>query len=122
MTNIIRATGYSKHFSNFHRFFSRSSWSLEGVCRILGQKIIKHFLPDGLIEIAGDDTTCHKTGRKIAYAGISRDAAGSSHIRAVLHWAHNRVGLGIIVPAVVVCEVEDLFARHLQTLQERKRL
>ena len=99
ITNIIRAAGgaQKKNYSNFHRFFSRARWDLDEVCRILVQKIINPILPDGEITIAGDDTTCHKTGEKIAYAGIYRDAVRSSKKKAILHWAHNWVILGIVV-------------------------
>lgn len=110
--NLLRATNQpvTKHESAYHRFFARAEWGLDVVARLLlCQIIIPVFVPDGPLHLAGDDTTCAKTGRKVAYAAKYRDAAGSHNGVTSWLWGHNWVVLCVIV----VCPWNRLRKLHL---------
>src|SRR5260221_11189571 len=61
------------HWSNYHRFFSRYSWSLDDLCRVLARLLVYCFCPDGPILMAGDDTLCRKRGLHLFGVGMHHD-------------------------------------------------
>lgn len=92
LTHVVSCAGQraGKHVASYNRFFSKASWSLEEVWRVLLVQILLPILSStGLVEIAVDDTTAQRWGRSIAYAGWFRDAARSTRTHDVVHWAHN---------------------------------
>jgi hypothetical protein len=94
ITRVVASAGQfaTKHVSTFRRFFRCTRWCLDDVWRVLVVRILVPYLaPTGKIILAGDDTTCHKYGRRVAHAGNYRDAVRSTATRAVFHWAHNWV-------------------------------
>lgn len=99
--NLLRATdeGVKKHETAYHRFYSRAVWTVEELYELLVKHVvIPRFAPEGRIRVCGDDTTAGKTGRKVAFASIFRDAIRSTSGQSVVHWAHNWVVLCLIVP------------------------
>lgn len=100
VTNLWRASSQrtTKHPCALHRFFSRAVWSPERLSELLLTKIlIPYLVPTGTLHVAGDDTTCGKSGRRVAYASWFRDAVASTGGQTVKHWAHNWVILCLIV-------------------------
>lgn len=99
--NLRRAASnwLGKHESAFYRFFSRAVWSPERVAALVFDKILRPWVcPSGPLQVAGDDTTTGKTGRKVAFAGWFRNAVASTPSKTVTHWAHNWVVLSLLVP------------------------
>ncbi len=101
VTNLVRAMPekFERHWTCAHRFFSKYEWSLDDLWRILVCKLIEPLLPSGQPWlVAVDDTTTHKFGKHVAFAGKFRDAVRSTASQTVFHWAHNWVVLCLLVP------------------------
>ncbi len=99
--NMLRASHrkVTKHESSYHRFFARARWSVDQLSKVLLLEVlIPLFAPTGDLHFAGDDTTCGKSGRRVAFASWYRDAVHSSGKHQVIHWGHNWVMLCLIVP------------------------
>lgn len=112
MRNMLRASNQpvTKHESAYHRFFARAEWSIDAVAHLLlCQIIIPLFVPEGTLHVAGDDTTCAKSGRRVAYAAKYRDASGSHNGVTSWLWGHNWVVLCVIV----VCPWNALRKLHV---------
>lgn len=100
VTGLIVAAGAigKKHFSCYHRFFSRAVWNLDSVGRVV-LKLALSFIPeDALILLAVDDTLSRKTGRHIWGAGMHRDPLRSTGRRPIFSFGHSWVVLSLIVP------------------------
>lgn len=101
VTNLLRAAPgtLDRHWTCAHRFFSKSRWSLDGLFEVL----VKHIL-DPLVAsdepwiVAVDDTTAHKSGRRVAFARLFRDAARSTLDQPAFHWSHNWIIVCLMVP------------------------
>ena len=85
------------HWSRYHRFFSHSVWSLDGLCQILARLLIERFAPDGPILLAGDDTLCRKRGLGLFGAGMHHDPLFSSKALKVVSWGHDWVVLALLL-------------------------
>ena len=100
VTGLIVAAGAikKKHFSCFHRFFSRAVWNLDPLGRIIFQLAL-HFIPKTEVALfVVDDTLGRKTGRHIWGAGMHHDPLRSTPSRPVFSFGHSWVVLAIIVP------------------------
>jgi len=87
-----------KHWSAFHRFFSRSSWSIDGLGLAVARLIVDHLVPaDGPIIIAGDDTLHAKGGAHIFGSGVHRDPLTSTRSKAQFQHGHCWVVLSVVV-------------------------
>lgn len=64
---------------------------------LLWQILLPLFAATGALHLAGNDTTCRKSGRRVAYAAWYRDAVHSSGQQAVIHCSHQWVVLCLIV-------------------------
>jgi len=90
---------FERHWTCAHRFFSRYRWSMDDLFRVLVCELIDPLLPaDQLWLVAADDTTAHKFGKHVAFAGKFRDAVRSTSSQTAFHWAHNWVVLCLLVP------------------------
>ena len=58
-------------------------WSL-----LLTRIVVPALAPKGLLLFAADDTTTHRCGRAVAFAGWFRDAVRSGGGREVQYWSH----------------------------------
>ena len=85
------------HWSNYHRFFSHYSWSLDDLCRVLARVLVSTFCPEGSILLAGDDTLCRKRGLHLFGAGMHHDPLFSSKAHTVVTWGHDWVVLALLV-------------------------
>ena len=99
VTGLIVAAGATekKHFSCFHRFFSRAVWNLDPLGRIV-LRLALRFVPK--IEVAlfvVDDTLGRKSGRHIWGAGMHHDPLRSTPSRPVFSFGHSWVVLASIV-------------------------
>jgi hypothetical protein len=102
VTNLVRTLGRSatKSHDAYQYFFSEAVWIMDEVWKILfGLILASRLIPhDALIELAGDDTLVHHSGRKIFGAGIFRDAVRSTKKQVAYACGHNWVILCVIVP------------------------
>lgn len=90
-----------KHFSVFHRFFSRARWCPDR----LGEILLKHLLTfvEGQVVLLVDDTLCRRSGPRILGAGMHYDPlsstyAGKAGRRIALSFGVNFVLIAIWVP------------------------
>lgn len=76
----------------YHRFIREAAWQTERMWKILGELMVSMLCQTGVITMDLDDTTYHKTGRKINGAGWWRDAVRSTGTKVV-----HCFGLNVIV-------------------------
>lgn len=74
ITDAIRAAGpaAAKHYTTYYRFFSHARWSLDELGFALLELIVQ-LLDLEEIELVLDDTLAHRTGKKVALAGMHAD-------------------------------------------------
>ncbi len=85
------------HFTSYHRVFSRASWSLWPLGRILAAAIFKWIPEDQPLIVVIDDTTAQHRGKKVYGKGCHHDAVRSTHKHIVFKWGHKWVVLAITV-------------------------
>ena len=113
VAGLIVAAGAieQKHFSSFHRFFSRAIWKLDPLGRIIIKLALRFVPTDETILFGVDDTLGRKTGRHIWGAGMPdgpnllrigpfghHDPLRSTPARPVFSFGHSWVVLSIIIP------------------------
>jgi len=86
------------HPSDYHRVFSRASWSLWPVGKILAAAVVALLPRDASIVVAVDDTTAQHRGKKVYGKGCHHDAVRSAHKHVVYRWGHRWIVLAILVP------------------------
>lgn len=107
LTVGARLLGHAaKHWTGYERFFYRSAWSLDAVCRLRLARVVVPLVDEfgdrpggppggpGDVPVVGlkvDDTTAARYGRHVAFAGYFKDASASNVLKAVCHWSHNWV-------------------------------
>jgi hypothetical protein len=97
VTQMILAAGSSadKHYSSYHRVFSKARWSLDGVGLALFD-LIQLFCGE-VVMLALDDTLARKRGLKMFGCGMHYDPLLSSRGKTITNWGHSWVVLGVIV-------------------------
>jgi hypothetical protein len=83
--------------SSYHRVFSKRRWSALLLARLLAKFILDHYVPDGPIYLAGDDTVDEHRGAKVHGKGCHRDPVRSTHSFTAYRWGHKWVVLAILV-------------------------
>jgi hypothetical protein len=86
------------HPSTYHRVFSRASWSLWPLGKVLAQAILATIPPDEPVLVPMDDTTTQHRGKCVYGKGCHHDAVRSAHKHVVFRWGHRWVVLAISVP------------------------
>ena len=94
MITVADPAGQRAHDA-YHRFAGDGAWAMSGLWRVLAIHAVACFAPTGVVELLCDDTLFHKTGRKVAGAGVFRDAVRSTVGRVVY-----ALGLNLVVVAV----------------------
>ena len=99
VSNLLRtAAGLAKgDASSFHRVLSKRRWSTLALARILARFILDHWVPDGPVLVAGDDTVDEHRGAKVYGKGCHRDPVRSTHSYTAFRWGHKWVVLAILV-------------------------
>ena len=99
ITNLLRAVrGLAPgHPSSYHRVFSRRRWSLWPLAHGLADLILRHWVPEGSVVLAGDDTVDEHRGAKVYGKGCHRDPVRSTHSYTAYRWGHKWVVLAILV-------------------------
>jgi hypothetical protein len=99
VSNLLRITaGLAQgDASGFHSVLSRRRWSTLALARILARFILDHWVPDGPVSLAGDDTVDEHRGAKVYGKGCHRDPVRSTHSYTAFRWGHKWVVLAILV-------------------------
>lgn len=85
------------HFSSYHRLFSRASWSLWPLGKVLTSAVLRLIPEDQPVPVAGDDTVAQHRGPKVYGKARHRDGVRSSQRLTVWKWGHKWVVLAIVV-------------------------
>jgi len=83
---------HSKAHDAYHRFFREAQWHSQHLWKILAELAVTSICRHSIIVLDLDDTTYHKSGRKVEGAGWWRDAVRSTGTKVV-----HCFGLNIIV-------------------------
>ena len=83
--------------SSYHRVLSKRRWSSLRLARLLARFILDHFVADGPVSLAGDDTVAEHRGAKVHGKGCHRDPVRSTHSFTAYRWGHKWVVLTILV-------------------------
>jgi hypothetical protein len=86
------------HISVFHRFFTRASWSLDAVGRVVFRLALAWIPADQPLFVLIDDTLARKTGKGIALATMHHDPLLSSARKPFCSFGHVWVVLALWVP------------------------
>jgi len=86
------------HPSTYHRIFSRASWSLWPLGKVLTQAILSTIPPEQPVLVPMDDTTAQHRGKYVYGKGCHHDAVRSAHKHVVFRWGHRWIVLAISVP------------------------
>jgi hypothetical protein len=85
------------HPSSYHRVLSRRRWSSWRLARALASYILRHWIPEGAVNLCGDDTVDEHRGKKVYGKACHRDAVRSTHSFTAYRWGHKWVVLTILV-------------------------
>ena len=99
VSNLLRtAAGLARgDASSFHRVLSKRRWSTMALARILTRFLLDHWVPEGPVLLAGDDTGDEHRGAKVYGKGCHRDPVRSTHSYTAFRWGHKWVVLAILV-------------------------
>jgi hypothetical protein len=86
------------HISVFHRFFSRATWSLDAVGRVVFRLALEWIPADVPVVVLIDDTLARKTGKGISLATMHHDPLLSSARKPFCSFGHVWVVLALWVP------------------------
>jgi DDE superfamily endonuclease len=100
LTDVALASGAigERHISVFHRFFSRASWTLDALGRVVFMVALKWLPADQPLVVLGDDTLARKGGKSIALASMHHDPLLSSARKPFASFGHVWVVLALWVP------------------------
>jgi hypothetical protein len=85
------------HFSDYHRVFSRASWSLWPLGKVLAAMVLELVPRDEPVVCPVDDTSIQHRGRKVYGKGRHRDGCRSTRTHNVWIWGHCWVVLAVNV-------------------------
>jgi hypothetical protein len=99
VANLLRTVGdlAPGHDASYRRVLSSAEWSgLELGCA-LTRFLLTHVVPDGAVDLVGDDTVDGHPGVKVYGKGRHRDAVRSSHAYTAWRYGHKWVVLAVLV-------------------------
>ena len=94
---LLTWTSGDGHFSSYHRVFSHRRWSSVALARRLAAAIVARFVPEGPLQLVGDDTVSQHRGAQVYGKGCHRDAVRSSHNHVVHRFGHKWIVLALRV-------------------------
>ncbi len=100
ITGVAVASGgvESCHISVFHRFFSRATWSLDALGRVVFRLALRWMPADQPLFVLVDDTLARKTGKGVSLATMHHDPLLSSARKPFCSFGHVWVVLALWVP------------------------
>jgi len=99
LANLLRTLGALApgHSSSYHRVLSRRRWSARRLARRYITAVLARFVPEGPIEIVGDDTVTEHPGDTVYGKGCHRDPVRSTRSFTAFRWGHKWVVLALLV-------------------------
>src|SRR5271166_6856808 len=95
---VFRAKVAGRELLSYHRVFSRRRWSLWPLAHGLADLILRRWVPEGSVALAGDDTVDEHRGAHVYGKGRHRDPVRSTHTYTAFRWGHKWVVLTVLVP------------------------
>ena len=97
--NLLRTLGCLApgDSSAYRRVFCRNRWSPWEIGRLLAGWVFDHFVGDGPILLAADDTVSEHPGDLVHGKSCHRDAVRSSHSFTAYRWGHKWLVLAVLV-------------------------
>ena len=93
---VVTDVARRRHWEAFHRFFSRETWSPDGLGEAVFRRLERH-LGEGAIRIIVDDTLAAKKGPHVFGIGSHLDAVRSTKRRKVFAFGHCWVVLAVLI-------------------------
>ena len=99
VANLLRTVGSLApgHPSSYRRVLSAAEWSGLALGCALARFLLTHLVPDGPVDLVGDDTVDGHPGPKVYGKGRHRDAVRSSHAFTAWRYGHKWVVLAVLV-------------------------
>lgn len=99
VANLVRTLRHlaSGHLSDYQRVLSRAPWSGIALGCSLARFLLRHFLPDGVVTLIGDDTVDGHKGKHVHGKARHRDAVRSTHSYTTWRYGHKWVVLSVLV-------------------------
>jgi hypothetical protein len=99
IANLLRYLGRLApgHPSSYHAFFSRDRWSTRAPARRLAAIVLDRLAPEGVVELAADDTVTEPPGDEVYGKARHRDPVRSTHPFTAFRRGHKWVALVVLV-------------------------
>jgi hypothetical protein len=99
VANVLRTIGdlAPGHPASYRRVLSAAEWSGLAVGCALARFLLDRLVPDGPVDLVGDDTVDGHPGPKVYGKGRHRDAVRSSHAFTAWRYGHKWVVLAVLV-------------------------
>jgi hypothetical protein len=99
VANLVRTlrTLAPGHRTSYQRVLSAARWSGLKLGCTLTRFLLDHVLPDGPVELVGDDTVDGHPGKRVYGKARHRDAVRSSHSYTAWRYGHKWVVLAVLV-------------------------
>ena len=99
IANLLRGLGALApgHSSSYHRVLSHRRWSARRLARRYIAAVLARFVPQGPVEIVGDDTVTEHPGPQVYGKGCHRDPVRSTHSFTAFRWGHKWIVLALLV-------------------------
>ena len=100
VTAMVVAAGAvgDRHLSVFHRFFTRASWALDDLGKVVFTLALPLLPADQPLLLLLDDTLCRKGGKSICRASMHHDPLRSTARKPFFSFGHVWVVLALWVP------------------------
>jgi DDE superfamily endonuclease len=85
------------HPTGYRRVFSRAPWSGLALGCALTRFLLEHLVPDGPVQLVGDDTVDGHPGRRVYGKARHRDPVRSSHSYTAWRYGHKWVVLAVLI-------------------------
>jgi hypothetical protein len=85
------------HVTGYRRVLSRAPWSGLALGCALVRFLLEYVMPDGVVQLVGDDTVDGHPGRTVYGKARHRDAVRSSHSYTAWRYGHKWVVLAVLV-------------------------
>jgi hypothetical protein len=99
LNNLLRTVGILAPGdpSSYRRVLSEASWSGLRLAAALTRFVVRHFAPEGVLQLVGDDTVDEHRGQKVYGKARHRDPIRSSHSYTTYRYGHKWVVVALLV-------------------------
>jgi hypothetical protein len=99
IANLLRSLGplTRGHRTSYQRVLSHAQWSGLQLACLFNRFLLQHFVPSGLIRLAGDDTVDGHKGKHVYGKARHRDPVRSTHSYTTWRYGHRWIVLAVLV-------------------------